>query len=89
MWLWHGYRSDDHDGAGVELATPEQWFAFLGLELDRGSEIRTEYGDTRSLNEFRDFVIRKRTAQLRNSDVGPEARCLPVDGDDIAFYEFS
>lgn len=88
VWLWRGWRGDESDGPGVPLTTPVEWFDYLTQEIAKGAEIRTEYGDTCPLDEFRAFVEMKRAEPRRNSNVSDSA-CVHVDGDDFAFHEFS
>lgn len=86
VWIWHGYRAEDNVGAN--LSTPEEWFAYLGLEIDKGAKIRDEYWQDCSLESLRARVIGKRGGQLRNSRIA-DSSAVHVDGDDFGFYEFS
>ena len=103
VFLWRGWRamkvawSEDEPVSpiGVDLTSPSGWFAFLAEQLDAGGVIVDEYDHKHTLEDFTQFVISKREPRLggtppsRHSDLKGAGDCVHVDGDDVAFYEFS
>lgn len=97
VFLWRGWRArDDEDYSPVdrELASPDQWFAFLADQLATGSTLVDEYQQTWTLEKFTEFVRAKREPRhdgppSRHSDLGSRPDCIHVGGDDVAFHQFS
>lgn len=87
VFLWRGWDGTEGYGPGVPLETPDAWFAYLADEMRKGAEIKDEYRVSYDLDDFRDFVIRKRDEPRRNSRI-KETDVVHVDGDDVAFHEF-
>lgn len=87
VFLWRGWDGTEGNGPGVPLETPDAWFVYLAEEMSKGAEIKDEYRAPYELDEFRDFVIRKREEPRRNSRI-KDTDVVHADGDDIAFHEF-
>lgn len=98
VFLWRGWREADESPLGVAVITPGEWIDILTREVEQGAVIKDEYDQVKPLDEFLAFVRIKRGEgrggpPLRHSDLndahlgGRDVR--HIDGDDIAFYEFS
>ncbi|WP_316200961.1 MULTISPECIES: hypothetical protein [unclassified Bradyrhizobium] len=76
-FTFHGYEADGNSPA---LASAKDWFAYL-----EGRKIKTEYGDSVTLEELKRIVERKKGDRVHHGD----RKKLDADGYIVAFYDFS